>query len=220
MFFNSKHVSYRLPLFAVFCVSIGLLTGCQSADQNVYGYDFNTAKITYQVSGSSVGTSEVIIKGEKKVIRNKIIQTKLDGSQVNIDTYLIQDGEKLYTLDSTNKTASVLKQPFYGEMQKITPEARKTLMIKEALRITETPGQSSELPKPEKTQEIAGQKCDYYTGGLTKTCLWEGIPLQTIASLPDYGIQTETTATKIELNQPIADSEFAVPNDYKITELN
>jgi len=210
----------RMTFLIILMFSLIALSACQNGPNNVYGYDFDTARISYQISGSSVGTSEVLIKGEKKVIRNNIVQTRVDGSKVNINSFLIEDGDKLYTLDPSTKTGSVLKQPFYSELKGMSPEQRKVRMISEALRLNQTPDQQNQVPQPDKTSEVAGQKCDYYTSGITKTCLWEAIPLETVATQQEYGIQTETTATKIELNQPIADSEFAVPSDYKITELN
>ena len=91
---------------------------------------------------------------------------------------------------------------------------RQEKLIRESVRATE-----DQNPKPEAQENVAGQKCDVYSGTMTKTCLWQAIPLKTVASLPDYGIQTETIATKIELNQSISDSEFDVPSDYQITEL-
>ncbi len=219
---TSTPVYRRIVIVGLAVIPLLTLSACQAGGSgNLYGYDFSTARITYNITGSSVGTSEILIKGEKKVIHNNIVQTKLDGTKTSINNYLIQDGDKLYSLDQTQKIASSLKQPFYAELQKLAPQERPARMITEALRINSTPDNPAEAPKPEKTETIAGQVCDYYnTGTMTKTCLWEGIPLHTVTSLPDYGIQTETIATKIELNQPIADSEFAVPSDYKLTELN
>lgn len=217
----SPSIYARLGLLSISITALFAFSACQNnSASNLYGYSFDTASISYKISGSSVGTSEVLIKGEKKVIRNNIVQTKVDGTTAIINTYLILDGDKLYTLDSASKTGSRIKQPLYVDLQKLSPQDRKNRLIAEALRLSTTPEQQNQLPQPEKTETIAGKVCDYYSGKITKTCLWEGIPLHTVASLPDYGIQTETTATKIELNQPIADSEFAVPSDYKITELN
>jgi hypothetical protein len=222
MFSQSSSILGRMACLSVLAAALFSLSACQTAggSGNIYGYDFDAARISYQITGSSVGSSEVLIKGEKKVIRNNIVQTKVDGTTNAINTYLIQDGEKLYTLDPVTKTGSLLKQPFYSELQKLSPQDRKNRLISEALRVSSSPDQQNQIPQPEKTETIAGKVCDYYSGNMTKTCLWEGVPLHTVASLPDYGIQTETTATRIELNQPIADSEFAVPSDYKITDLN
>lgn len=198
------------------------MAACQTSTGNLYGYDFSTAKITYAISGTSNGSSEVLIKGEKKRIHNQISQKRPDGTVQNTNAIIIQDGDKLYTLSPDTKTGSQLKQPFYAELQKLTPEERKLKMILEGIRDDRSPEeQQTNPPKPEKTEDVAGQKCDLYTtANNLKTCLWQGIPLKASASLPDYGIQTETIATSIVLNQDISDSEFDVPKDYQITSLN
>ncbi|MCC7432393.1 hypothetical protein IT412_02595 [Candidatus Peregrinibacteria bacterium] len=213
-------ISPRPALFSILITaSLISLSGCQGQN-NVYGYDFDSARITYKISGYSEGSSEMIIKGDKQLIRNNIVQTRPDGTKNEINNLLIQVGEKSYTLDPKTKKGSVISNPFYSELQRLTPDQRRDKMILNAIRNESDAGEQAIVPKPEKTEQVAGQKCEYYSGKITKTCLWQGIALKTTASLPDFGIQTDTIATKVELNQPIADSEFEVPSDYQITELN
>lgn len=197
------------------------LAGCQAGDGNLYGYDFETAKLTYQISGTSSGTSEVLIKGEKKMVHNQIKQTMVNGESVDIDTIFIQNGPKLYTLDVRNKTGSVLTTPLYAELQKLSVSERKIRMTQDSLRDTRTPEEQAQSPlKPEKTETVAGQTCELYRNNNLETCLWQGIPLRTVASLPEYAVETTTVASTIELNQSVSDSEFDVPQGYQITELN
>jgi hypothetical protein len=197
------------------------LTGCQifANNDNVYGYDFNTAKISYEISGSSTGTSEALVKGEKKVIKSDITQTKLDGTTAKINSYLIQDKDSVYTLSTDTKTGSLIKNPLYAKLKGMSVEDRRKELILEAIRQADNPDAEQNL-KPESTETVAGQTCEVYKNERTTVCLWQGIPLKAVASLPEYGIETTTIATKIELNQDIADSEFAVPSDYQITTLN
>ncbi|MGL5830840.1 MAG: hypothetical protein ACRCZE_01700 [Candidatus Altimarinota bacterium] len=209
-------------LFASVLISAFALTGCQffnGSGNNVYGYDFSTAKITYEISGSSTGSSEALVKGEKKVIKSDINQTKLDGTTAQINSYLIQDGENVYTLSSDTKTGSLIKNPLYNKLKGMSVEDRKKELILEAIRQADNPDDTQNL-QPETTETVAGQTCEVYKNDRTTVCLWQGIPLKAVASLPEYGIETTTIATKIELNQDIADSEFAVPSDYQITSLN
>ncbi len=215
-------MSSNFRLAIMLSLSAFLFAACQSDFGNLYGYDFKTAKISYQITGSSVGQSEVLVKGEMKKIHNQITQTKVDGSSQKIDTILIQNGDKLYSLDPATKTGSMTTQPFYAELKQLPPEQRQQRMITEAIRDNRSPEEQQQNPlKPQQSERIAGQSCDLYViGANLQTCLWQGIPLKAIASLPDYGITTETTATSIELNQDISDSEFDVPQDYQITELN
>ena len=194
--------------------AIFLLAGCQNTG-NLYGYDFQDAKITYKITGSSTGTSEVLVKGEKKKIRNQITQKRLDGTTLDVDSLMIQNGEKLYTLDPKAKTGTLVKQPFYAELQKLSPEKRQQTLVQEAIRDNRTPEE-----QPTGNLEVAGQKCDVYKNGILEICLWHAIPLKASSSLPDYGMQTDTIAEKIELNTNISDSEFDVPSDYQITNLN
>jgi len=197
------------------------LTACQTASGNLYGYDFQTARMTYQISGSSEGKSDVLIKGEKKYIHNQTTQKKVSGEVSTVDVIQILDGNKLYVLDPKTKTGSSIIQPGYAELQNMTPDARRQKLTVDAIRDTRSAEDQQKSPlQPAKTEVVAGQTCADYINGNFETCLWQAIPLKTIASLPDYGIQTTTVATNIELNQPIDDSEFAVPADYKITELN
>lgn len=212
----SKKNSIIMALLAGFVVA-----GCQSGDGNLYGYDFETARISYQISGTSTGTSDVLIKGEKKYVHNRITQTMVNGETVEIDTIFIQNGPKLYTMDAKTKTGSSLTTPLYAELQKLPMAERKTRMIQDALRDTRTPEEQAKSPlKADSTETVAGQTCDLYRNNNLETCLWQGIPLRTVASLPDYAVETTTLASKVELNQPVSDSEFDVPQGYQITELN
>lgn len=218
---NKNLMSSKL-LLVILAFTTGLVfSACQTTDGNLYGYDFQTAKISYKISGSSEGTSDVLIKGEKKRIHNVITQKKINGETVNIDTILILNGNKLYTLDPVTKTGSLITPPFYAEMQKLSPEERKQRLVLDAVRDSRTEEeQKKNPPQPVKSETVAGQTCNLYIGANLEICLWQSVPLKSVASLPDYAIRTETTATSIELNQPISDSEFDVPQDYKITELN
>jgi outer membrane lipoprotein-sorting protein len=212
----SKEILVILALF-----SSVFLAGCQEASDNIYGYDFETAKVTYEISGSSTGTSEILIKGEKKYIHNQITQTRPNGEVIDMDAIFIQDGSRLYTLDVQAKTGSQLSTTFYKDLQGLSANERKSRIIADALRDTRDAKEQTANPiMPEKTETIAGQTCDLYKNKNIETCLWQGIPLRTVASLPDYAVQTTTIATNIELNQPISDSEFEVPQGYQITELN
>ncbi|MCC6643460.1 hypothetical protein IT411_01815 [Candidatus Peregrinibacteria bacterium] len=214
--FVRKSLTIILPVI----FTLTFLAGCQDS-QNLYGYDFNTAKISYKITGSTEGSSEVLIKGEKKKIHNIFTKKRADGTTLDVDSLLIQNGEKLYTLDPKAKTGSVVKQPFYTELKNLSPEQRKTRLIQESIRDNRSPEEKEKDPvKSVDSWEIAGQKCDVYTNAITQTCLWQAIPLKSIASLPEYGLKTETVADKIELNTDISDSEFDIPSDYQITELN
>ncbi len=211
------------PLLALLAASSVLfLSACQPAtDGNLYGYDFSGARITYKISGSSEGKSDVLIKGEKKYIHNQSVQKKANGETSEVDNIIILDGSKLYSLDPKTKTGSMITQPYYSDLIKLTPEERKQKMLTDAINDNRTPEEQQKNPLlPTGTEVVAGQKCDTYKSGNIETCLWQAIPLRTVVSMPDYGIETTTLATNIDLSQTIADSEFAVPSDYKITELN
>lgn len=206
-------------VFILMLSSLAILSGCQfgTNSDNIYGYDFQTAKITYKITGYSEGSSVVLIKGNKKVITNDISQKTPDGGSKPSHNITIINGDRFYSLNPEKKTGSSIKNPLYTEMLGLSQEKRAAKLLQEATH-TDT---DAELPKPEKQEDIQGQKCNLYsTGPSTKSCLWLDIPLRSVTSLPENGIQVDSIATKIELNQPIADSEFDVPGDYQITKIN
>lgn len=216
-------MSSKFSLILVSIISLLFLGACQNKDsQNVYGYDFNTANIKYEITGSSYGTSEVWIKGENKKIHNQITNESLDGSKQIINTILIQKKDKLYTLDVDKKSGYLTTQPMYQELKNMPPEERKNALTADIIRDMRSPEEKAENPlKPEKSEVIAGKTCDLYiSSAMLQTCVWQGIPLKAIASLPEYGIHTETLAQSIELNIDIPDSEFDIPQDYQINEIN
>lgn len=206
--------------FLIAFSALVLFSGCQasnSAENNIYGYTFQTAKITYKISGYTEGTSQVFIKGNKKIIKNDLAQKQPDGTMKPIKSITILNGDRFYALDPVTKIASSSKNPLFTELQSLTPEQRAIKIIQQAVHATST----ADMPKPEKQEEIQGQKCDLYqTSTATKTCLWLDIPLRSITSLPENGIQVDSIATKIELNTPINDNEFDVPSDYQIKTIN
>lgn len=212
--------SKAILVFSVMLTAL-FFTGCQNNTGDIYGYDFETARITYDISGSSQGTSDVIIKGNKKFIHNQITQNRPNGEVIEMDTIFVQDGPTLYTLDAKSKSGSRVKTTFYDELSSLSPTERRARIVGDALRDNRDAKEQIQDPlTPEKTDTIAGQTCDVYRNKNIETCLWQGIPLRTVASLPEYAIQTTTVASKVELNQPISDSEFEVPQGYQITELN
>ncbi len=201
-----------------------LLSACQTdtrtANQNFYNYTFDTAKIDYQVSGSSTGKTEVWIKGDKKKIINNITVTRADGSQKQYSNMMIADAGKIYSLDPVSKTGTMVKDPFYTELEKLAPEQRQARLIQEAVATSFSSDGTTATAKPVKTEEVAGQQCELYQTELKDICLWQGIPLKTSAKSDINNVEVENRATSIVLNQGVSDSDFQVPTDYQITNLN
>ncbi len=205
----------------IFLITLGfLLSACSNAPTGnaLYSYTFQTAKINYQVSGTSQGTSEVLIKNDKKIIINKIIKTALNGTKTNSDTITIQNGPKIYSLNSQTKTGTVLTNPLYKQLQKMSSVDRNKKLLEEAVNTTNQQGTTIPISKKEK--KIAGQTCKVYTTTTGTVCLWENIPLESTTILSNFGINLTTVATSIKLNQNINDQEFKVPAGYQVTELN
>ncbi len=184
---------------------------------NVLGYDFDTARITYQISGTGEGSSEVLIKGDKKVIKTDVIMRREGQPDKPVSSYVIQDKANVYTLNKDEMKGTLIENPLYNELKKLSPDEVKKRLIKEAVRGSVEEGQE---PTPVGQEEIAGQTCDVYEYGYTKSCLWQSIPLKTVVSLPEYDIETTTLATNVELNGDISDAEFEPPQEYQIIEIN
>ena len=195
------------------------LAGCSQAPtgKDLYGYSFDSAKISYQISGSSKGTSDVLIKNDKKVIKNQIVQTALDGSTNNINTTVIQNGGMIYSLDNSTKTGTALTNPLYAQLQKMSAADRQKKLLQEAVRTSDQ--DSTDMPQPDGEKQIAGQTCQLYKTATGTVCLWENIPLENTVSLPEFGVNLTTVASTIDLNPSIDDQEFGLPSDYKVTEL-
>jgi len=212
--------------FNMLTIALGVMVvlgGCQTSNQssnNLYGYDFNSAKITFQVSGTTQGESRVVIQGDKKRIENKYISKDLNGNQQSGETLTIEDKDRIYSLDLVKKQGISFINPLFSELQKLTPEQRKARLVKEAL----TAGLNSEgkpvTLEPSGTETVAGQTCQIYKREYQEICLWNGIPLKTTTELPLKNIKIVSVATKIEFNAPVDEAEFAIPKDIQIQEVN
>ncbi len=211
-----KNIIKTLSLLSFVGIIALFLTGCQQ--QNVYGYDFETAHITYEIEGTSNGTSEAWIKGDKKLIETDIVQNKPDGSTVEVKKIQIQDGDKFYQLNEDTKEAISVIDPEFASLEAMSPDQRIEYLTKKA--VLRNASDDTELPEPQEQKEIAGQTCDVYTSGYRTLCLWQGIPLQETTDLAEYGTNVTTTATSVELGVGIADSKFKVPSDYTINDMN
>jgi hypothetical protein len=205
-----------------FGVGIILLTGCQSktADENFFNYSFKTAKISYDIIGSSTGTTEVWIKGPNKKIINQITATKADGSTRKYNNSFITNNGKTYSLNTDDKTGIMVMDSFYQELEKLPLEKRQEKLLQEALSSNVGADGVSQLPKPLRTETIAGQECQVYEINLKEVCMWQGIPLKTVTKAEDLGVDVQSVAKSILLDQGVSDSDFQVPTDYQITNYN
>lgn len=206
----------KLGLIAtIFTITI---SGCQQQDNNFYQYPFKTAKINYQISGSSVGSSEVLIKNDKKMIKDQIVKKSLDGKEQKTNRITIVTPEKIYILNMDDKTGQSFKNSSYEELKKIDPTKRQEKLLMNAVKQDNTDQGSTDLPKSLGSEEVAGQKCDKYELQYVNICFWSGIPLKSNMDIATYSLSTQTVATKIELNTNIDDNLFSVPAEYKVTE--
>ena len=77
-----------------------------------------------------------------------------------------------------------------------------------------------EMIEPKEEKEYAGQKCKLYEmEGVGETCLWNGIPLYYSVLVPQSRINSSSTATSVELDTEISDTEFELPPGISITEI-
>lgn len=192
-------------------LSVFLLTACAGQPEVVTPYPFKTAKIVYKLSGDTTGTMTVEIKGDNA--RHEA--HGLEGED-KVDTLVMELGEKIYYIDLNTKTGRSEKNPIHSELKALPANKRMERLEQIAIGVMA----EDEMVEPKEEKEYAGQTCKLYEiEGVGETCLWNGIPLYYSVSIPQSGINSSSTATSIEVDTEISDTEFELPPGISITEI-
>ncbi len=206
------HKSFKMKKFLIPFVagSFLVISGCAQNTNSIYQYPFNTAKISYTISGTTEGTSTVTIKGDKSVREAHIIFHKPTGDEKQDNLY-IDDGQYVYSVDLDKKQAAETPNPLYDILMKVDPSQRQDFLKK--IAVGEDPNNAATQQLQQLgTLTVAGQQCQMYdTGGFGQVCLWNGIPLKTSISIPDLGLNNSTVATSVQTDIDVPDSAFDVP---------
>ena len=195
-----------------------ILSSCQAAaTEKLYPHSFDTAKITYAISGQSTGERVAFIRGNNSFVETHAARTN-NGVEEKLDMITIVSGEYLYQIDLNTKTGSQTKYPIYAELVKLPASERANFLTKVAVGLAEN---STQQPQPKEQKDIAGKKCDLYAlGTVGEICLWDGIALYSKMEIPQSGVSDIMTATNIETGLEIADQKFEIPNGIKMQDLS
>lgn len=207
-------------IIAISLVSAAILitlSSCQSGEENLYPYNFSTAKIVYKIDGNSAGQRTMFIKGNKSSSEIHASRTN-NGIEEKLDMLSIDTGEYIYQIDLNTKTGSSSKNPIYNELKNLTGRDRAEFLTKLAVGMT---AGSTQQPQPKEQKQIAGQTCDLYVlPNVGEICVWNGLTIYSKMELPQAGISDTMTATSIETGLEISDQKFEIPNGIKMEDLS
>ena len=183
------------------------LSSCQAPEEKVYPYPFDTAKITYSISGQSTGERVMFIKGNNLFIETHVTRTN-NGVEERLDMITISSGEYLYQIDLNTKTGTTTKNAIYEELNNTPAAERAAFLTKVAIGVAESDTQQLQ---PKEQKDIAGQKCDLYLlPNVGEACLWNTLSLYSKMEVPQAGISDTMTATKVETGLEVSDQKFEI----------
>ena len=205
---------YKLITTLVFTAAA--LTACSSTkeEKNIYNYPFDSAKITYKISGTATGESTVYIKGNNKLIKTTSIKKNLSGTQENKEEMIIERGEKITNINLKEKKGVEFESKIFNELKTLSPEQKKERLLKELLNTSSLENSVSYTPVGKET--VQGKECDVYKTAFSEFCIWNNIPLKINNNIEAYGIKVETLATEIQENPTLDDSIFETPKDVEV----
>jgi hypothetical protein len=171
----------------------------------LFYYPVKSAIVEYKCTGTNTGTEILYLDNNGRLsARYSQLTTKAFGSSNKTDQIVIQNESTTYTIDLINKTG-----------------VKSTLKMdeKEMKEWTETAETIWKDMGFEKTGEgtVLGKNCDIYEGMSTKIWVWKNLALKTEINM--FGKST-IEATRLEVDIPIDNNKFRVPDGIKMTEEN
>ncbi|PKP03601.1 MAG: hypothetical protein CVU11_07600 [Bacteroidetes bacterium HGW-Bacteroidetes-6] len=135
--------------------------------------------------------------------------TSMNMMGFNTTSYMVNDGEYVYSWDGTTKQGTKVKYNMSDENEmnyrNIDDKQMKKFNIKN-----------------EGTEEVGGKKCDVYSmnmnGASTKTWVWKGIALKMESTASGVSMKMELVKMQEDV-EPAADA-FDIPKDINFQELN
>jgi hypothetical protein len=187
---------------------LGLFTSTDAANpKTMKPYEIEEGRIEFELSGMTKGSEVLEFKdwGRRAATRSKNT-VSIMGMTQETDQLTIIDGEWVYNVDLSRNTATKIKNPFYsalseGADQSLPQTGPDMMKAMGGKRV----GKDTMLGKP----------CDWWEIQqlMSKSCIWKGIGLKTIAG--PQGMQITHTAVNIQLMK-IPDSRFSLPPNVKI----
>ncbi len=180
-----------------------------TAQNNDKPYPFKSAYVEYELTGNTTGKQTLYIdewgwnRSETTHSVTKMLGQKTETHERKItqkmDTWQWVPGEKTGSKVHNKMLEDLLADPNF-DMKKFSEETMKSLGFEKTC-----------------TEVVSGKTCDVYKGMLGATSwIWNNIAVKTEVKL--LGTKQVMTATKIEIDASVPDSEFNIPADIQFTE--
>lgn len=170
-------------------------------------YEVEEGRIDYTMSGMSSGTStlEFTKWGLKSATRTKSI-VNIMGVKQETDQLTILDGKWAYNVDMVTRAATKMENP----MWKGLAEHKDQTLIKTGEDMMKAMG-----GRMVGKETIVGKTCEWWEIPklMSKTCVWKGLALKTMAGMP--GMEITQTAVRIDLGS-VPDSHVSLPPNVKV----
>lgn len=175
--------------------------------ENVRPYDVEEGKVEYKLTGMTKGSEVLEFKdwGRKTARRTKTTFSVMGMTQTT-DQLTILDGEWIYVVDPSKNTATKVKNPILANLSEKGDKS---------LRQTGEDMMKAMGGKVVGKDTILGKPCEWWEIQqlMSKSCIWKGINLKTIAGVP--GMEVAHTAVNIELRK-IPNSRVSLPQNVKV----
>lgn len=210
-----KHL-FLLTLFLIIGITI---SGCSTNEQKVYPYEFESLKVTYELTGDVTGQNIFYVKGDRHK-REMDTVMKIGDFEKKNHTVFIDDKDMFYVIDLNEKTGVIMENPAYQKVQSLPQDKKIEYLNLISLGISpdaEDQEAKEKALEVKEEKEILGKKCQVYVFADGEICLWNTVPLW--FSLDQQGVKYVSEAKTLEENIEIPDETFAIPEDIKIEDL-
>lgn len=197
-------------MFVAGTVLLGSFASTDAASpETMKPYEIEEGRIEFELSGMTKGSEVLEFKDWGRRAATRSIHTvSMMGMIQETRQLTIIDGEWVYNVDLSKNTATQIKNPFYSALSERTGQS-----------LPETGADMMKAMGGGKVGEdtMLGKACDWWEIQqlMSKSCIWKGIGLKTIAG--PKGMQITHTAVNIQLIN-IPDSRFSLPPNVKIVQ--
>ncbi len=172
---------------------------------------FKSLRVEYEIHGEHQSGRETFIQKEKKTSRETFITTKVLYQKYEEHNLEIDDGIFFYHINLIDKTG--IKIPSINKLKEqmieANPHLYKTGHLPSPLLVTPSKG------KFDKTETVQGKECAVYVSNNQLLYIWQDIILKQVWEVVG---KTTKTATKLELNVDVLDSDFKIPPGIRFQE--
>jgi len=165
-------------------------------------YPFETAIVKYKLEGNKEGEKIYYIYGAGYKIAEYIIEKK--GKKIKENTGVITIGPFTTTIDFIDKQAVEMENPFLlfsADSERDWQKTGENILIKTGY---EKMGKES----------IIGKECNLWVNGKSSLWIWNGLVLK--MKERSYS----ETATSVEIDVPVPEDKFRVPDDIEFERVN